>query len=329
MKIACSLETVELKSSGPSKLRLLSKGYWIEFFQWVAAAGFTAVELPYNPFNNDPLAFEIGRCGVPISLAAVNVKYGSPKEFRRKLADFGLADVSGVHVQAVDALAEILATDGDTARYFGLLESMGREAVGFLADLGSTDLVVSPTPPMGLVERCFAGGREGWETGFLDLTAAVLNKLAREAKAKGVRISVRNEFWSLLRGTALDAFLARLDKEILYSPDLSHLQIAGDDPVTVLKAHQGRLASVRFNDTFFQDVVGNYRTSHPEIPIQGAQRVFCDLGDGKVDLRGAWRVLADAKFDGWVVFDSRMTLDVPRALLRMRWRIDHAIAAKA
>ncbi len=329
MKIACSLETVELKSSGPSKLRLLSKGYWIEFFQWVAAAGFTAVELPYNPFNNDPLAFEIGRCGVPICLAAVNVKFGSPKEFRKKLADFGIADVSGVHVQAADALAEILATDGDTARYFGLLESMGHEAVGFLADLGSTDLVVSPTPPMGLVERCFGGGREGWETGFLDLTAAVLNKLAREAKPKGVRISVRNEFWSLLRGPVLDAFLAKLDKEILYSPDLSHLLIAGADPVAVLKAHKTRLASIRFNDTRFEDVVGNYRTSHPEIPVQGAQRVFCDLGDGSIDLRGAYQTLVAAGFDGWVVFDSRMTLDVPRALLRMRWRIDHAITVKA
>lgn len=329
MKIACSLETVELKSSGPSKLRLLSKGYWLEFFQWVAAAGFPAVELPYNPFSNDPLAFEIGRCGVPISLAAVNVKYGSPKGLRKMLADFGLADVSGVHIQAGDALAEILATDGDTARYFGLLESMGREAVGFLAELGETDLVVSPTPATGLVERLFGGGREGWETGFLDLTAAVVNKLAREAKTKGVRVSIRNEFWSLVRGGAIDAFLGKLDKDVLYSPDLSHLAIAGADPVAVLKKHKGRLASVRFNDTKFQDVVGNWKTSHPEIPIEGAQRVFCDLGDGTVDLRGAYKALVDAKYDGWVVFDSRMTLDVPRALLRMRWRIDHAIAAKA
>ncbi len=329
MRIATSLETVELKSSGPSKLRLLSKGYWLEFFQWVAAAGFTAVELPYNAFVNDPLAFEIGRCGVPISLAAVNVKYGSPKGLRKMLADFGIADVTGVHVQAGDALAEIMATDGDTARYFGLLESAGREAIGFLADLGATDLVLSPTPARGLVERFFAGGRDGWEAGFLDLTAAVVNKLAREAKAKGVRVAVRDEFWSLLRGDARDAFLAKLDKDVLYSPDLSHLAIAGADPVAVMKKHKARLASVRFNDTKFTDAVGNWRTSHPEIPTQGAQRVFCDLGDGTVDLRGAYRALQDAKYDGWAVFDSRMTLDVPRALLRMRWRIDHSIAAKA
>ena len=319
MKFGLSLEMVNLRTSGPNFIYKQSKGYWVDLFKFVAAAGFKGIELPYNPFSSDPMAFEIGRCGVPVSRFAVQAKYGSPAEFLAFLNDVGIETVTGVHINANDVMLELLASGQDMTRYFALFEQMGLEAIGFLADLGAKGLVVSPTPEIGWLDRMLPAGETA---AFLEQTASVLGRLVAAAAEKGIHVSVKNEYWSLVRGKAVADLLARVDG-LLFSPDLAHLHITGDDPAMVLRAHRHQLADIRFSDTTFTDAVGNHAKINAEIPTEGSQKVFCDLGDGDVDVKTVAKDLQETGYEGWVICESKKTLDVYRALLKLRWYVDH------
>lgn len=326
MKFGCSLEMINLRTSGPNFIYKQSKGYWVNLFKFVAAAGFKGVELPYNPFSSDPMAFEIGRCGVPISKLAVDAKYGSAKEFVEFLNEVGIEEVTGVHINANDVMLEIIASGQDMSNYFDLFEKMGMEAIDFLVSLGSKGLIVSPTPEIGWLEKMVDGDLTGE---FKTKTIEVLKKFVSIGKEKGIKVAFKNEYWSLMRGKEIANVLKQVEDSLL-SPDLAHLQITGDDPAMVVNAHANKneIAYLRFSDTDFTDEVCNYKKINAEIPVEGKQKVFCDLGDGNVNLLNVAKVLKDSNYDGWVICESKKTLDVYRALLKMRWFVDHEIVKK-
>nr|WP_286207919.1 sugar phosphate isomerase/epimerase [Clostridium caldaquaticum] len=301
-----------------------SKSFWVDLFKFVAAAGFKGIELPYNPFSSDPMAFEIGRCGVPISKFAVNAKYGSPKEFMSFLNDVGIEEVTGVHINANDVMLEIVASGQPMSNYFTLFEKMGMEAIEFLVSLGSKGLVVSPTPEIGWLNIMPDGDLDGE---FTAKTIEVLKKLVSAAKEKGIIVAVKNEYWSLMRGNKIAQLLKQVEGA-LFSPDLAHIKITGDDPKVVVNAHKNEIAYLRFSDTDFTDEVCNYKKVNAEIPVEGSQKVFSDLGDGEVDLLGVAKILKDSNYDGWVICESKKTLNVYKALLKMRWFVDHEIVGK-
>ncbi len=324
MKFGCSLEMINMRTSGPNFIIKQSKSYWVEMFKLVAAAGFKGIELPYNPFSSDPMAFEIGRCGVPISAFAVNAKYGSPKEFIKFLNEVGIEEVTGVHINANDVMLEILASGQDMSSYFGLFEKMGMEALDFLVSLGSRGLIVSPTPEIGWLKKMV---KDDLNDEFTAKTVELMKNFVAEGKKKGIRVAIKNEYWSLMRGKAIADLLKQVDGA-MFSPDLAHMQITGDPLTIVVNAHKHQIAYLRFSDTDFTDEVGNYKKINAEIPVEGRQKIFCDLGEGKVDLLGVAKVLKDNGYDGWVICESKKTLNIYRALLKMRWFIDHEIVEK-
>jgi|GEM_PF-360494 len=329
MKFGCSLEMVNMRISEPGFKHKLSKSYWVELYRLIAAAGFKGVELPYNPFMTDGIAFNMGRSGMPINRYSIETKYGSVRDFVDLLRESGIDEITGVHVSANDAMIEVISAFRQPEHLFGLIEQAVAEAIEFLAECGGRNLVLSPTPEIGLADRHFGSGAgdRGYAPGFLAEIAKLVNRLGEAAAARGIQLSVRNEFWSLIRGREIDAFLERLDPHyVAYSPDLAHLAIADADPAEVVRRHRDRLSAVRFSDTFFRDVERNFEKPNPEIPIAGPQRVFCDLGDGRVDIAGVYRVLKESGYDGWVICESKKTLNVHKALLKMRWSVDHGFA---
>lgn len=327
MKFGCSLEMVHMRTSGPNFIIRQSKGYWVEMFKLVAAAGFKGIELPYNPYTSDPIAFEVGRCGMPISQFAVNAKFGSSQAFMEMLRSFGIEEVTGVHINPNDIMLELLAREASADAYFPMLQELADDAMSFLISLGSKCLVMTPTPEIGLLAESFGGGKDGWQPDFVDRTIQAINAIATRAKAKGLTLAVKNEFWSMGHGPHLQELFAGLDADVRYSPDAAHLVIGGADPVLTVRSFSGRMAAVRFNDTSFVDAENNFRRINPEIPVTGAQRVFADLGEGTVDLKGMHEALKESGYVGWVICESRNTLNVHRALLKMRWFIDHELKA--
>ncbi|MCL7749765.1 sugar phosphate isomerase/epimerase family protein [Halalkalibacter alkaliphilus] len=325
MKFGCSLEMVNMRVNGPNFDMMLSKSYWVEMLKLISAAGFREIELPYNPYGSDGIAFNQGRSGMPVSESAVIEKYGSVSSFLEFLNEIGIEKVPSVHISANDTMVDLSTTGRGPEEFFDAFEKLVDEALEFLTKIGGKGLVVSPTPEIGLLAKFLGDATEVWEYEFLRKITNLLNNSAIKAANKGLQVSIKNEFWSLIRGNKIDDFLKDLDQEILYSPDLAHLAIAGVDPVTVLTKHQNRLAYVRFSDTDFEDEENNYKSINAELPINGSQLVYRDLGDGKVDIQACYKVLVNSHYDGWVFCESKKTFNVYRGLLKMRWFIDHVI----
>lgn len=324
MKFGCSLEMVNMLTSGPNFIFKQSKKFWVDYFKYVAAAGFKGIELPFNPFSSDPMAFETGRCGIPCNSVAVASKYGSPEEFLAFLNDIGINEITSVHANANDAMLELAAAALPAERYYDLLEDMGMQAVTHTKSLKAQGLVFSPTPELGWIHKYF--GEDG-EAEFAQKTIEILNKIIAAAKAEGITVALKTEYHSLFRGPKM-AELLKAVPDAMMCPDLAHMAIAGDPTTIVVNAHKDQVAFMRLSDTAFEDKHDNYKKINAELPVEGPQKVFCDLGEGRVDLLGAVQTLKDNGYDGWIICEQKKTLDVYRGLLKMRWFVDHEIVGK-
>ena len=323
MHFGCSIEMVNMLSSGPNFFDKFSKTYWVNLFKHIATTGYKGIELAYNPYSSDPMFFEIGRCGVPISKYAIAAKYESTEAFLRMLNNFGIEKVTSVHIKTGDTLLELLASEQEPQKVFEEFKKLAEEAIGFLSEIGGRGLVISPSPEIGWLEKHFQITSADAEKDFVEKTVDMLNEIIGMAAEKGIEVALRNEYWSLFRGEAIGRLLSRLDAWCLYSPDLAHLAIADCDPVGMIQQYRSRLGYVVFSDTSFKDEHENYRKINAEIPVIGPQRVFLDLGCGNVDLQSACKELAN--YTGWVICDNKKTLDPQKALMNTRWYIDHVL----
>ncbi|MFD2215636.1 sugar phosphate isomerase/epimerase family protein [Metabacillus endolithicus] len=326
MKFGCSLEMVNMRVSEPGFKHKLSKSYWVELLKFIATSGFKGIELPYNTYSTDGIAFNMARSGMPISKYAINTKYGSVNEFKNLLNHVGIEEVTGVHLNASDALIELLTTGQHPDKLFEKVEAAADEAIDFLLEIGGKELVISPTPEIGLLNQIMGHKNDDWPQAFLSQTADVINRIGTKAAANRIQASIRNEFWSLIRGNQLDFFMDKLDPQNLkYSPDLAHLHISGVDPKEVVEKYKDRISSIRFSDTKFEDLENNFSKTNPEFPVVGVQRVFCDLGDGHIDIKGIYQILLGTGYDGWIICESKKTLNVYKALLKLDWYINNSL----
>lgn len=324
MKFGCSLEMVNMLTSGPNFIYKQSKGFWVEYLKYVAAVGFKGIELPFNPFSSDPMAFETGRCGIPCNATAVRSKYGSPEEFLTYLNNIGIEEITGVHVNANDAMLELIATAKNGDDYYVLLKDMCLQAIDHLVTLKSKGLVISPTPEIGWIESVFGNDLDGE---FSEKTIEILNEVVEVALEKGIKVSLKTEYWSLYRGKKMADLLSKV-KGARMSPDLAHISIAGDPVTIVVEAHKNDIDYLRLSDTAFEDQYNNWKRINAEIPVEGPQKVFCDLGEGKVDLLGSLQILKDNGYKGWIICEQKKTLNVYRGLLKLRWYLDNEIIKK-
>ena len=349
MKYACSLEMVNMLTSGPGAFTRQSRFFWTDYMKYVAAVGFSAIELPFNCFHSDAMAFETGRSGIPCSETAINEKYGGADSFLDFLNEIGISDgVADIHVSAQDAMLELLASGRKAEDYEVLAEQLFFSALDHAERLRAGCLVVSPSPEIGWLERVFGAGgelRDGRvEAGCVNdgcveddciqdsdssefdrITVSLLEKLLVAARDKGIAVSVKNEFWSYYRKERIDELLGRIPG-LRYSPDPAHIIIAGEDPLDAVRKYADRLACVRLNDTKFTDSYQNWKRINAELPVEGPQKIFSDCGEGSADLKGLKTELENAGYDGWVICENRNTLDVHKGLLKLGWFVQHAFA---
>jgi inosose dehydratase len=322
MKFGCTMELVDMHTSETGAFLKLSKSYWVEMFKLTSAAGFRGIELPYNPANSSGLT----RSGMPISNYVTKARYGSAKSLLKLLNDVGIEEVTGVHISANDVMTEIISSGRKPDELFPILEDWAKEAVGFVSALRGKSLVISPTPEIGLLEKYIGKQRKDWEKDFLDKTTEAINRIGKMSAKSGVQTCVKNEFWSLVRGKEFDKLYKNLDRKLIaYSPDLAHLKIAGVDPVKTIKKYAGNLGYIRFSDTSFEDKENNYKNIWAEYPVNGAQRIYLNMGEGSIDIPGVYRELQKSGYDGWVICDSKKSVNIYRALLYMRWYLDNVL----
>ena len=313
---AISLDMVNLNHQEPNRNRYESKYYWDELLTLIPAAGFASIELPYQPKWDFG-----GRSGIPFTQYAIETKYGSVKNFMTRLHANGITSIAAV------SFDPSLFISGNLDTYFGAFGHFASQAVKFTSEAGSTILNITPTPCIGLLEFHLAQSGDWTKTKkeFIKRTADLINSLAVEAASCGVTIVLKNEYWSLLREAGADEIFSQIDRGVRRNIDTAHIQIAGNDPVAKISQLAGRIGSVHFTDTAFNDTSNVWREVSPEFPSAQATQVFRDIGQGNVNLAAAYQALQQIGYQGWIACSNRQTRDPMRAMLRTRRQIELVI----
>ncbi|MCU6763646.1 Xylose isomerase-like TIM barrel [uncultured Roseburia sp.] len=320
MKFGCSLEMVNVLVSGPGAFNRQSKKFWTDYIKYISAVGFQGIELPFWCFSSDAMAFETGRSGIPCNQTAIKEKYSSPEGFLEFLREAGIETVVSVHVNANDAMLELAALQGDTDTYYSLLEQLCMEGLEHACSLKAEGLIVSPSPELGWLYRYFGDDFEEFEQRTVD----ILQRTAKCAREKQILFACKNEFWSYFHQEKI-RWLTEQAEGISFCPDLAHLKIAGVSAADILDEYRDNLKFIKFNDTAFKDLVGNAERINAELPVEGAQKVFCDCGEGDADLIKAAEQLKRNGFDGWVICENKNTLDVYKGLLKLGWFVNNRL----
>lgn len=293
---------VNVHHQEPNRNRYESKYYWDELYPMIATAGFTAVEIPFDPY----WIFR-GGSGVPFTKYCIEVKFETVAKFVAHLQANGIEKVAGIHFNPT-----IFMRNENLDFYFGASGYFGGEAIRYAAELGCDYIAITPTPPYGLVKHYHG---QNWEADFTKRSVEMMNGFAKIAQEKGIRISLRSEYWSVFRHQNISA---ELDNSILLNVDAANLSIAGQEPSEVLKNLGAKVGSVYLTDTAFTDENETWKTPLPEYPQDRATQVFKDVGFGSVNLKEFYQTLQNINYDGWVIVSNRQTREPMRALLRSR-----------
>lgn len=308
MRYSFSTEVVDLDNQAPNRNKRESRYFWDELNHLMAAGGFHSMEVPYEAKWDFG-----GRSGIPRSLRSVNIKFGSTQGYMEYLKENGIDAIDCVH------LNPSLFCQGMLPMYFGAAGHYGQEAITFAKEAGCKVVSLSVTPPYFAVHKVL---NEVTEDAFLAQTKELVESLAAFAKENGVTLCLKNEFWGLLRGEKITAFLQSLSGGVKLDLDTAHLQIAGADIPKVIKENAGRIGIVHFTDTSFRDEDDTWKTALPEFPAGHATKVFTDPGFGSLDLKAVQDELKAAGYDGVIVLNPRNSYDISRSILRARYFTD-------
>lgn len=314
MKTAVSFNTVNRSTSGPGAFMRAAKWYWDEVTDMVAAAGFDSIALSMVPDTpND------ARNGAPVCTGALNSQYGSAEQYREFLKERGITSVASMMISGQSLMDTMFENGTSMNEFFEEFYDYAKDVCKALNILGGDCLIVSPTPAIGPLSQAIGDNREALEH-FLKDAADCVNRIGRMSAETGIRTCIKNDFWTLIRGERIREFMELTDKDCVYfAPDTAQLKIAGADCCALINTFADRIPCVLFTDTKYTDTTGSYRSISPEYPQSGPmQRCYHDVGHGDVDFSSIYTCLKQHHFDGTIILESRYSLDIPKAILRMR-----------
>ena len=315
MKMCFSTEAADLDHQAPNRNKRESKYYWDELYTLICAGGFNSLEIPYEAKWDFG-----GRSGVPRSIRSIMTKFGSIQNYMTHLSHRGINAIDCIH------LDPSLFCQGALDMYFGAFGHYAEEAIQLASEAGSKIVTLSVTPPYYAVNMLTSLNDKENEALFLDKTARIIEAAATAAKAQGIRLCVKNEYWGLLAGEKIVSFISGLNTQVFLDVDTAHLQISGVSVTDFIRANKGRIGVVHFTDTAFVDHQNAGRQPLPEFPAQAATKVFRDIGDGTVDFKAITDALKDVGYDGIIVCNCRNSYDICRSILRTRYYIDHVLS---
>ncbi|MFM5931570.1 MAG: sugar phosphate isomerase/epimerase family protein [Novosphingobium sp.] len=305
--IAISLDLINRHNQEPNRNRYESRYFWEELYTLVAASGFTAIELPYEPVWQFG-----GRSGVPLNRYCVETKYGTAADYRALLKAAGIGQVTGITFDP-----NLFMRNASLDFYFGAGGHFAGEALAHAADLGARYFAISPSPYYGRIAQ-YHPDLEDKREGFTARTIDLLTGLASKAEERGVTLVLRSEYWSLFGGERILPLLDALPGHVMLDVDTANLFVAGISAPRFIETHRDRIGCVHLTDTDFVDTGEVWKTPNPEFPAGRATQVFRDPGTGSVDLPKIAALLDRLSYQGPITVSARQTRDPFRALLRTR-----------
>ncbi|ARU18049.1 sugar phosphate isomerase/epimerase family protein [Croceicoccus marinus] len=309
--VAISLDLINRHYQEPNRNRYESRYFWEELYTLIAASGFSAIEIPYEPIWQFG-----GRSGVPFNRYCVNTKYDSAEGYRKLLRESGIERVVGVSFDP-----NLFMRNDNLGFFFGAAGHFAGEGLSHAADMGADYFAISPSAYYGRILQ-YHPDLESRMQEFTDKTVELLTGLAEKAQELGVTLTLRNEYWSLFGGTRIMPLLDALPASVKLDLDTASLFVAGISPAEFLEKHVDQIGSVHLTDTELVDTQDIWKTPNPEFPSTHATQVYRDPGTGSVDLTQVAALLDSLGYQGPVVCSARQTRDPFRALLRTRALLD-------
>ena len=198
----------------------------------------------------------------------------------------------------------------DPAQRQQVLDS-ARTAMKFLADFGARHLVVfSPSrtrpgadTPDAFKELCARCNQIGELAGEMGFTAGLNNHLSQMVQTQ----------------EEIDRFMAMTDAKLFgFSPDTSHLYLAGCDVVGTLEKYKHRIKFLDYKDAKWTTPTGDLVQPNGHVLAKDSAQAklsnsMYDLGDGEVDFVGCHRVLKSVDYRGWICAALDVARNGPRA----------------
>jgi inosose dehydratase len=244
-----------------------------EVLDEMVRAGYAGTELgPYGFLPDDPelLKSELGSRGLTLLGAFVPLPLAHP-------------DRHAEGFESAMTVARLLAARG--APYLVLADEMNEAR---MAAAGSAK-----------------EGRGGMSGEQWNAAIGLLTRVSRAARDLGLQPVFHHHAGTFVETPAeVERLLQAIDPRLLgLCLDTGHYLYGGGDPVACARAHASRIRHLHLKDvraTMLEQV------RHEKIGYLEAIRrgVFCELGEGSVDLPGVIRELRAAGFEGWAVFEQ-------------------------
>ncbi len=177
----------------------------------------------------------------------------------------------------------------------------------FLHEMGAKVIVVSEqgrsiqgqqSTPVFVAKPVFTA--EDWST-----LAEGLNRLGKLAQDKGMQIAYHHHMGTGVQTTEeIDKLMELTDENyvsLLY--DTGHLYLSGENPLEVLERHFTRIKHVHLKD--IRPVIADKMKEERLSFLQGVKEgVFTVPGDGTIDFKPLFQLLAQRGYKGWMVVEA-------------------------
>lgn len=132
-----------------------------------------------------------------------------------------------------------------------------------------------------------------------------LNKLGKIARDRGFKLCFHHHMGTVVQSAAeTDRMMAETDPEhVFLCYDTGHFTFAGEDPLAMLRKYAGRVGHVHLKD-MRRAVVDRVKPEGWSFLKAVREGAFTVPGDGCVDFDPILRLLADAKYEGWLLVEA-------------------------
>jgi inosose dehydratase len=278
----------------------------VQVLEEIAATGYEGTELgDWGFFATDPrqLAADLERRHLALAGAFVDVALTDPGAH---------ATGEAVAVKIARLLAGVvrLKPDATDAVRQKLDATEKRSESGSIEANENGPMIVLSDATARVPERTAKAGRitpdEGLTPDQWDVAAAGAERIARAVReSTGLRTAFHHHCATYVETPEeIDALMQRTSSDVLgLCLDTGHATFGGGDPVTLIKRYRDRIWHVHFKDCS-PAVAERARSERWDYLTAIRHGLFCELGDGEVDFRGALDRLRLHAYAGWIVVEQ-------------------------
>ena len=265
------------------------------------------VKLGINPigWTNDCMHWlgdfiTLERCLAEVKQAGFSgVELG--RKFPRRVAELGpLLEAEGLSLVSGWWSAELLRRDAKTEiaamrDHLALLAGLGSPVMVFAETTGEIiNNVGAPASSRPRIESAAEWKRLGQR----------FTAVADHLQAKGVRMAVHHHMGTVIQSAEdVDRLMENTGPAVGLLLDTGHMTFAGGDSLAVAKRHAERIVHVHCKDIrrYALAACQDRDVSFSQAVLEG---LFTAPGDGMVDYPGLFKILAAARYSGWLVQEA-------------------------